>query len=219
MKKLILSGLMTLLCASFGLAQNTTSDYKKSEFFVGYSNNQVDTGLNSDSGTAFQNFFNDRESFHGVNVTGTYNVSRYVGITGDVSATYKNKRFDIPVPTGPNTTGTVSFKTNNSLYNFLGGVQVKDNSSDTRIKPFGYALVGAGHARTKFRDISCPTGVDCTFFNETDSETGLAGAFGGGLDIKINDKIDFRAIKVDYNPIKLDDGVNHNVRIGVGIVF
>ncbi|HVE59625.1 MAG TPA: outer membrane beta-barrel protein [Pyrinomonadaceae bacterium] len=219
MKKLIFSGLMTLLCASFGLAQNTTSDYKKSEFFVGYSNNQVDTGLNSDSGNQFQNFFNDRESFHGVNVTGTYNVSRYVGITGDVSGTYNNKNFSITVPTGTTTTGTVSFKTKNSLYNFLGGVQVKDNSSDSRIKPFGYALVGAGHARTKFKDVSCPTGVDCTFFNETDSETGLAGAFGGGLDIKINDKIDFRAIKVDYNPIKLSDGVNHNVRIGVGIVF
>jgi hypothetical protein len=210
---------MTLLCASFGLAQNTTSDYKKSEFFVGYSNNQVDTGLNSDSGNEFQNFFNDRESFHGVNVSGTYNVSRYVGITGDVSATFKNKEFNFTVPTGTTTTGTVRFKTNNSLYNFLGGVQVKDNSSSARLKPFGYALVGAGHARTKFKDVSCSTGVDCTFFNETDSETGLAGAFGGGLDIKINDKIDFRAITVVSTPKKLSDGVNHNVRIGVGIVF
>ncbi len=219
MKKLILSGLMTLLCASFGLAQNTTSDYKKSEFFVGYSNNQVDTGLNSDDGNEFQNFFNDRESFHGVNVSGTYNVSRYIGITGDVSGTFKNKDFNFTVPTSPTTTGTVSLKTKNSLYNFLGGVQVKDNSSSARIKPFGYALVGAGHARVKFQDVTCPTTVDCTVFEDTNSETGLAGAFGGGLDIKINDKIDFRAIKVDYNPIKLNDGVNHNVRIGVGIVF
>lgn len=219
MKKLILSGLMTLLCASFGLAQNTSGDYKKSEFFVGYSNNQVDTGLNSDDGNEFQNFFNDRESFHGVNVTGTYNVTRYVGVTGDVSATYNNKNFSFSVPTGPTTTGTVAFKTNNSLYNFLGGVQVKDNASTARVKPFGYALVGAGHARTKFKDVTCPTGVDCSFFNETDSETGLAGAFGGGIDIKINDKIDFRAIKVDYNPIKLDGGTTHNVRIGVGLVF
>src|SRR5689334_20758955 len=99
MKKLILSGLMTLVCASFGLAQ-TTNDYKKSEFFVGYSNNQVDTGLNSDDGNAIQNFFNDRESFHGVNVSGTYNVTRYIGITGDVSGTYKNQNFSFTVPTG-----------------------------------------------------------------------------------------------------------------------
>jgi len=211
---------MTLACASFGLAQTTnTSDYKKSEFFVGYSNNQVDTGLNSDTGNNFDDFFNERESFHGVNVTGTYNVTRYVGITGDVSATYNNKDFTVTgVPTGTTTTGTVSFKTNNSLYNFLGGVQVKDNSSGARFKPFAYALVGAGHGRTKIKDLSCPTGADCTDL-VSESETGLAGAFGGGLDIKINDKIDFRAIKVDYNPIKFDSGTSHNVRIGVGLVF
>jgi Outer membrane protein beta-barrel domain len=220
MKKFILSGIMSLVCASVGLAQTTnTSDYKKSEFFVGYSNNQVDTGLDSQSGTAFQNFFNDRESFHGFNASGTYNVSRYVGITGDVSGTYKNKDFSFTVPTSPNTTGTVALKTNNSLYNFLGGVQVKDNASEGRLKPFGYALVGAGHRRTKFKDVSCPTGVDCSFFNQTDSETGLAGAFGGGLDIRLNNKVDIRAIKVDYNPIKFDGGVDHNVRIGVGVVF
>jgi hypothetical protein len=207
---------MSLICASVGLAQN--SDYKKSEFFVGYSNNQVDSGLDSNSGNAFQNFFNDRESFHGFNASGTYNVTRYIGITGDVSGTYNNKSFNIPVTT-PTTTGNVTFKTNNSLYNFLGGVQIKDNGSESKLKPFGYALVGAGHARTKFKNVSCPTGVDCTFFNDTQSETGLAGAFGGGLDIKINDKIDFRAIKVDYNPIKLDNGTDHNVRIGIGIVF
>jgi Outer membrane protein beta-barrel domain len=220
MKKIIISGLMSILCASVGLAQTTTtSDYKKSEFFVGYSNGQVDSGLNSNSGNNFRDFFNDRESFHGFNASGTYNVTRYVGITGDVSGTYNNKTFNIPVPTSPTTTGNVSFKTNNSLYNFLGGVQIKDNSSDAKVKPFGYALVGAGHARTKFKNVSCPINVDCTFFNSTDSETGLAGAFGGGLDVKINDKVDFRAIKVDYNPIRLNGETDHNVRIGIGVVF
>ncbi|HEY8560938.1 MAG TPA: outer membrane beta-barrel protein [Pyrinomonadaceae bacterium] len=213
---------MSLVCASFGLAQ-TTGDYKKSEFFVGYSNNQVDTGVDVDEGDSlgdeFDEFFNARESFHGANVSGTFNVTRYVGVTGDVSATFKNQNFTTTVPTGPNTSATVGFKTKNQLWNFLGGVQVKDNGSTARLKPFGYALVGAGHARTKFRDVVCPTGADCDFFDEDFSETGLAGAFGGGLDIKINDKIDFRAIKVDYNPIKFDSGTTHNVRFGIGLVF
>jgi hypothetical protein len=220
MKKLLLSGLMTLVCASFGLAQTTnTGDYKKSEFFVGYSNNQVDTGIDSDDGDEFDEFFNEREGFHGFNVSGTYNVTRYVGVTGDFSGAYKNKNFSVSVPTGPTTTGTVSFKTSNSVYNVLGGVQVKDNASTSRLKPFGYALVGVGNVRTKFKNVTCPTGADCSFFDEDFSETGLAAAFGGGLDIKINDKIDFRAIKVDYNPIRLDGGTTHNVRIGVGLVF
>jgi hypothetical protein len=213
---------MTLVCASFGLAQTTTtSDYKKSEFFVGYSNNQVDSGIDLDDPdeNEFEEFFNERESFHGFNVSGTYNVTRYVGITGDVSGAYKNKDFSFSIPTSPTTSGTVSFKTSNSVYNFLGGVQVKNNSTDARFKPFGYALGGAGHVRTKFKDLTCPTGADCSLFEDSVSETGLAGAFGGGLDIKVSDKVDFRAIKVDYNPIKLDGGTIHNVRIGVGIVF
>jgi len=220
MKKLLLSGLMTLVCASFGLAQTTnTSDYKKSEFFVGYSNNQVDTGIEVEDGDEFDEFFNERESFHGFNASATFNVNRYVGIKGDVSGAYKNQDFSIPVPTGTTTTGTASFKTKNSVYNFLGGVQVKDNSREGRLKPFGYALVGAANVRTKFSDVVCPTGADCTFFNDDFSETGLAGAFGGGLDVRLNDKISIRAIKLDYNPIKLDGGVTHNVRIGVGVVF
>jgi opacity protein-like surface antigen len=210
---------MSLLCATIGLAQVTpVSDYKKSEVFIGYSNNQVDSGIDVEDSNDFEEFFDERESFHGFNVSGVYNVNRYFGVKGDVSGTYNNKDFTIPVTTG-STTRNVSFKTNNSLYNFLGGVQVKDNASEGRLKPFGYALVGAGHARTKFKDVNCPTGVDCSFFDEDESETGLAGAFGGGLDIRVNDKIDFRAIKVDYNPIRLDSGTQHNVRFGIGIVF
>lgn len=210
---------MTLVCASFGLAQNTTGDYKKSEFYVGYSNNQVDTGADNSSGNNFQNFFNNRKSFHGFNVTGTYNVTRYVGITGDVSGTYNNTDFSIPVATtGGPAVAPITFKTNNSLYNFLGGVQIKDNASESRLKPFGYALVGAGHGRTKIKNLNCPSTVNCSSLSDF-SDTGLAGAFGGGLDVRVNDKVDFRVIKVDYNPIRLNGETDHNVRLGIGVVF
>ncbi|HEX8370359.1 MAG TPA: outer membrane beta-barrel protein [Pyrinomonadaceae bacterium] len=213
MNKLILAFCLTIISSVCAFAQ--TTDYKKSEFFVGYSNGQVDTGANSGNGVG--DFFDDRLSFHGFNASGVVNVNRYVGIKGDVSGTYKNNDFTIPVTTGT-TTNNVTFRTSSSLYNFLGGVQVKDNASTSRLKPFGYALVGAGHGRVKVRNLSCPTGVDCSDFIG-DSETGLAGAFGGGLDVRVNDNIDFRVVKVDYNPIKFDSGTQHNVRIGIGVVF
>ena len=110
------------------------------------------------------------------------------------------------------------FTVNSQLYNALGGVQFKDNASTARLKPFGYALAGAGIGRVKVKDVSCPVGVDCSDFT-SDSETGFAMAFGGGLDIKINDRIDFRAIKADYNPIRFDSGTQHNFRVGIGFVF
>lgn len=214
MKKYILAACLAAISSVSAFAQ--TDDYKKGEVFVGYSNNQVDTGIDREDGNEFQDFFNERESFHGFNASGVYNVSRYFGVKADVSGTYKNEDFNFTVP---GNTGRVAFETKNSLYNFLGGVQVKDNSSDARFKPFAHALVGAGHVRTKFKNVTCPVGVDCTDLVGTQSETGLAGAFGGGIDVKVSDKIDIRAIQVDYNPIRLDGGTNHNVRIGVGVVF
>lgn len=214
MKKIFLAFCLTAVSGFAAFAQNT-DDYKKGEVFVGYSNGQIDTGVDSDE--SFGDILDERETFHGLNVSGVYNVSRYFGLKADVSGTYNNREFNFPVTTGT-TTSNVSFKTNNSLYNFLGGVQIKDNASEGRLKPFAHALVGAGHGRVKVKDVTCPAGVDCSDF-VSDSETGLAGAFGGGLDIKLNNRVDFRAFQVDYNPIRFDGGTQHNVRLGIGFVF
>lgn len=215
MNKIVLAFCLTIFTSVFAFAQTTTTDeYKKAEFFVGYSNNQVDTGIDAEDTNEIREFFNERESFNGINVSGVANVTRYVGIKGDFSATYRNDDFSVPV----SPTQNVGFKLNSQLYNVLGGVQFKDNASTARIKPFGYALAGAGIGRVKVKDVTCPTGVDCSDFT-SDSETGFAMAFGGGLDIRINDRIDFRAIKADYNPIRFDSGTQHNFRLGIGIVF
>jgi opacity protein-like surface antigen len=211
MKKIILALSLVIISGVSALAQSTATDYKKAEVFVGYSNGQVDTGANREN--SFNNFFEERLSFHGLNVSAVGNVSRYVGIKADVSGTYRNKNFNIPSTGGP-----VTFDTNNSLYNFLGGVQFKDNASTGRVKPFAYALAGAGYARTKIKNVNCPTGVNCSNLRN-ESETGLAGAFGGGVDVRLSERIDFRLIKVDYNPIRFENGTQHNVRLGVGFVF
>lgn len=217
MKKVLLALTLTVVSSVFAMAQ--TSEYKKAEFFVGYSNGQIDTGF--DSGSTVSSFLDDRINFNGVNVSGVYNVSRYFGIKGDVSATYNKTRFSFPVTTG-STTQNVSFDMNSSLYNFLGGVQVKDNSSEKRFKPFAHALVGAAHARADVKNVVCTNTitVNCNDITLADGgETGLAGAIGGGIDIKLTKKIDLRAIQVDYNPVRIDGVTSHNMRIGVGLVF
>lgn len=218
MKKIILALCLTAISGLTAVAQNS-DDYKRSEFYVGYSNGQVDTGVDVENNNEVEEFFDERATFHGFETAGVYNFSRYVGLKGDISGTYNKKNFSASVPvTGG--TSTVSFDADSSLYNFLGGVQVKDNANEGRFKPFAHALVGAGHARVKVRNLVCPTGVDCTGFEDTTSETGLAGAFGGGIDVRINDKFDFRAVQVDYNPLKFkDSSVQHNFRFGIGLVI
>jgi len=216
MKRLIFAVCLIALSGILTLAQ-TKSDYNKFEVYGGFSNGQVDSGF--DSGNSLRSFFDDRRSFNGFEASGVYNFSRYFGVKGDVSGTYNSRPTSFTVPNGDGTTSSVSFDHNRSLYNFLGGIQVKDNGSDARFKPFAHALVGVGHGRSKFSNVSCTGGIDCSGVFTNDSQTGFAGAFGGGLDIKLTRKIDFRAIQVDYNPIKFDTGTDNNVRFGIGFVF
>ena len=224
MNKLFLAFCLTVITSVFAFAQS--NDYKKAEGYVGYSNQQVDTGVNSNSssGTFSSSLFNDRRSFNGFEASGVYNVHRYVGIKGDFSAAFRNENFSFNAASGT-TANTISGRTSDQIYNYLGGVQIKDNSSDARFKPFAHVLVGAATERTKFNSVACSNtaAANCSTivnaFSGSDSQTGFAGAFGGGLDIKINNRVDFRAIQADYNPIRINGGTDNNFRFGIGFVF
>lgn len=220
MKKLFLLLCITMLSSIFVSAQ-TADDFHKGEFSVGYSNNQVDTGI-SDDNEDLRDFFKDREGFNGVEASGVYNLNRYVGVKGDFSVHVKDYEFNVP---SVGTTPATRFKVDASLYNFLGGVQVKDNSREgSRFRPFGHALVGVAHQRTKldnsfFTSTFCQqAGVDCRQ-DVSDSETGLSGVIGGGLDIKATDRFSVRAFQVDYNPVRIGGTTQNNFRFGIGIVI
>lgn len=134
------------IAAALVVSAQSTDDFKRTEFFAGYSNGQVDTGI--DSGSSAVDFFRDRESFNGFNVSGVYNLTRYFGIKGDVSGTYNAKRFNASADVG-GSLASISIKNNSSFYNFLGGVQVADNARSGRFKPFAHAMTGALMAARK----------------------------------------------------------------------
>lgn len=210
MRKPLFLAILIVACASMAFAQST--DYNKVEFYGGFSHNRVDTGID-DSEPELSDVINEREGFNGFNTSITGNFSRYFGLKGDFSGHFKNKTSPV---------GTAQVDVDSSVFNLLGGVQVKDNAKDTRFKPFAHALIGAARVRNKvnFSNDFCvavfpsPCPVDFT-----DTDTGLAGAFGGGLDIRASDRIDIRAIQFDYNPTRVFDATQHNFRIGVGIVI
>lgn len=200
-----------LACASIAAAQ---SDYKKFEFFGGYSHNRVDTGI-SDEEPALDDIVDEREGFHGFETAATANLSRYFGLKFDFSGHFKSRTFP-----GGNVQGA-SLDIDSRLFNFLGGVQIKDNSSESTFKPFAHALAGVAHTRNslKFNDFFCIAISPSPCADQTVTETGFGGAFGGGLDIRASDRIDIRVVQIDYNPTRLFDSTQHNFRIGVGIVF
>ena len=208
---------VALMCANSALGQ----DYRRFELFAGYSHNRVDVGPVEDfdpgDDLEFDDIFDEREGFNGFNVSVVGNFHRYFGAKFDYS--YHQKSFDF----GPDN-ATVR------LHNILGGIQFKDNSTDAgTLKPFAHALAGVGRTAADLSEF------DDDLFDFDDA--GFAAAFGGGLDVRLSDRIDLRVIQVDYNPMKFDFsdfgavGIPgtptptsdrrwlHNFRIGIGIVF
>ena len=221
MRKLFLSGLLALLCVPAVLSQTAGGDYRRWEGFAGYSHNRVDVGpvedFDADDDVEFSDIFDEREGYHGFNASVTGNFNRYVGAKFDYSYHQRSIEFG-----NDNTTARV--------HNVLGGLQFKDNSREARVKPFAHALFGVGHYSVDLTELD----------DELDNfdDAGFAAAVGGGLDVRVNERVDIRAFQFDYNPMRFDfsdfgaAGVPgapanlgnqrrtlHNFRIGIGIVF
>lgn len=207
------SSMLVVFVLSLSIAAQ--DDHKKAEVFVGYSFGLVDDKY--DTGSSIGSFFNDRSPRHGFNTSAVYNKSKYFGIKGDISGTWLRDNFRKEYRID-NVTAVASGKKNATLYNFLGGVQVKNNASTKRFRPFGHAMVGVGSHESSTVNANCFYLCDTEAPRYVEQSTGLAGAFGGGLDIKVNEKIQVRAIQLDYNPMKLDR-MKHNGRVSVGLVF
>ncbi|HEX7296683.1 MAG TPA: outer membrane beta-barrel protein [Pyrinomonadaceae bacterium] len=205
-----------LLCVS---AAN--SQVRRFEVFGGYSHNRVDVGPVEDFDPSddieLNDIIDEREGFNGFNGSVVGNFSRYVGAKFDYS--YHQKSFGFG---GDNTTIR--------LHNFLGGLQVKDNSSEGTWKPFGHALVGVGRIAADLSEF------DDRLADFDDAN--FAAAIGGGLDVRVSPRIDVRVIQFDYNPMRFDFSdfgavglpgtptltgdskrTLHNFRIGIGIVL
>lgn len=178
MRKLLFSMIIMACAASFSFAQS--GDYNKVDVYVGFSHARVDFGGG------------DYEGFNGAEGAVTGNISRYIGLKGDYAFNYKS--FD-----------AAPFEVNAKTHTLVGGLQLKDNSKETKLKPFGHVMAGFTNARV--------SGIVDT------SETGFAGVIGGGLDIKLSPRVDFRAIQLDYNPTRLGGETQHNFRVGIGVVF
>jgi hypothetical protein len=216
---LFASVLVAVLCGTTAMGQD---DYRRFEVYGGYSHNRVDVGPVEDfdpgDDLEFDDIFDEREGFNGFNASATGNFSRYVGAKFDYS--YHQKSFGFGG--GDNTTIR--------LHNILGGLQVKDNSTEATWKPFAHALVGVGRTSADLTELDNDL--------EDFSDTGFAAAIGGGLDVRVSPRIDIRIFQIDYNPMRFDftdfgaTGIPgtptptgdlkrtlHNFRIGIGIVF
>ena len=192
MRRVLTTLTLLLLLAPGALAQD---EYKKWEFFGGYSALGFDN-IGGDTGNAnLDDELGARNTLRGFELSVTHNVHRYVGVKFDYSLHLREDEFSRPAGSGTVDT---------TVQNYLGGLQFKDNSKDgPRFKPFAHALFGVAVQKI---DIDSPQLG--TVFNVTDfhvNETSFAMAFGGGIDIKLNNRFDVRAGQIDWNIINRGD--------------
>src|SRR6185436_378961 len=217
MKRLMTIAGLLLICTTATLAQNT--DYKKWEFFGGYSALHFDN-LGGDTNSAAVNVvLGEKLTLRGFALAITRNFHKYVGAKFDYSLHLREDNF-----TRTLASGTVD----TTVQNFLGGIQVKNNMEDgPRFKPFGHALFGVANQKVDVDSPQLPALFGVNDFHV--NETSFSMAFGGGIDIKLNNRLDVRAAQVDWNIIKRGDqqtgfivipGTRQdNLRLSVGIVI
>ena len=191
-KRILTSATLVLLCATAAFAQ---SDYKKWEFFGGYSALHFDNLAGDTNNAAIDDVLGDRQTLRGFELAITRNFHKYVGAKFDYSLHLREDNFSRPAGSG-----TVD----STIQNFLGGIQIKNNKEDgPRFKPFGHALFGVAHQKVDVDSPQLPIIFGISDFHV--NETSFAMAFGGGVDIRLNNKIDIRAGQIDWNIINRGD--------------
>src|SRR5215470_1369386 len=177
--------------------------------FDGFATNNVD----------INDVLNNRIHFHGVDLSGTFNFSRYVGAQFDFSI---HRRSEDLAEFG------LAGDAEANIQNYLFGVQVKNNSREGGwFRPFGHFLAGVSRQKLEFNSpLLIPViGGDAFSFRRNS----FALDMGGGLDFRITDVFSIRAIKLDYLPVFVDnfetlgvvfDGrTQRNFRAGAGLAF
>jgi hypothetical protein len=172
------------------------------------------------------------EGFRGISNAATFNLRRYFGLKFDL-ARY-DKKYDFcgpgqemtnpsscfsPLPGAVVTADDPRLKT--SIYNFMGGIQLKDNGRGTKLfKPFAHLSIGSALTRRRVDTYALdPSSGQLLLDFKTRSDWGAAGAVGGGLDIRLSDHIDLRAVQVDYHKATIFHNSTDSLRVGVGLVF
>lgn len=212
-------------CASSASAQSGADDqYPKREYFIGYS---ASGSLGEKEPIVVVNqtissFFNEHAGGNkGFEVSFIGNLNKYVGIKGDFSAYFTNRRisggtFESCVG-AVCTTSTQDFNVDSKAAYFMGGPEIKGRNN-SRFTPWVHALAGVVRSRSDFSTAGAIT------FSDRATDTGFTMAFGGGLDIRASKRVSFRGM-IDYNPTFLkpsDLGSRErqdHVRLSLGILF
>lgn len=136
-------------------------------------------------------------SFHGWNASVTGNVNKWFGVTADFSGHYGKERDG-------------GFVEKQRALSFLFGPRFTARRHK-RISPFAYALFGGINYHVSLSLNGQLLGAA--------SDTGFNMALGGGLDIKVNERLAVRAFQLDYFRPNFFGESHNRGRLAFGLVL
>jgi hypothetical protein len=117
------------------------------------------------------------------------NFNSWFGLAGDFSGHYKDL-----------------FGINLNAHTFTFGPRITARGNET-IQPFAHVLVGGTRVGAGLGG-----GISA-------SDVGFTAIFGGGVDVKLSDRIAWRAGQFDYVVTAFGSDTQHNFRYSTGVVF
>jgi opacity protein-like surface antigen len=139
---------------------------------------------------------NDDRDLNGWNASVNQNILKWLGFKADFSGHYGDSRVIFGTGADLNT------------YLFLFGPQFSLRKFD-RIQPFGHVLFGVVRANADSYVTRGPSF----------SDTAFAMAVGGGVDVKVLDKLSVRLFQADYVLTRFNDDNQSNFRASTGLVL
>lgn len=132
---------------------------------------------------------------HGWNGSVAANVNKWFGVVADFGGQYT--RIESPV-----------FSERINTHSLLFGPRFSARTK--HVTPFAHVLVGAAHNDARAREL----GLDFHF-----TDTSFAAVVGGGLDVRVGERVAVRAFQLDYLRTNFFGGTQNNGRISAGVVF
>jgi hypothetical protein len=191
MKKAILVLAVLFLGASQARAQDS---YPSVEVFGGYSYLSTDVSIDDPFDDDGEDFFDDREGFHGVGFSVAGNFSSSVGLVADFS--YHKREIELPGE---------DVDVSNLL--FLFGPRF--TARGDRVEGFGHVLIGGvrGKVETLDSDVNLALGFG----------GGLDIKASDSFAVRLF-QIDYIPVRFE-NPITEDDEWSHNLRFQIGVTY
>lgn len=136
------------------------------------------------------------EGSHGFDASIAGNVNSWFGLVADVGGQYTNIE-------------DTDVRENIRAHSFLFGPRFSVRKHK-RVTPFAHALFGVSHVSSD----AVEAGQRFIF-----SDTSFGMALGGGLDVRVNDRVAVRVVQVDYLRTRFFGATQNEGRIAAGIVF